>query len=253
MEKIMNSTKKTWLFIFVILALTLTACGGKTVAEAEADKEGAGTETEIDPEAIFTSAAATVAAQLTETAISFSPTPAPATATSTLLATATLVNLNQTPLPSPTGIGNATATLPPGVPTLTPSIPTLVPTATFASGEICDAMLYGSPLDMTIPDGTILEPGEDFYKIWRIQNNGICTWDDGYQLVVVSGKHTLDAANPAWRLDTLVSPGQIVDVGAHLTAPLAEGDDYETCFLMQNDRGVYFGGYLCVKIRVMKP
>ncbi len=242
----MNSTKKTWLFIFVILALTLTACGGKTVAEAEADKDGAETETEIDPEAIFTSAAATVAAQLTETAISFSPTPAPATATSTLLATATLVNLNQTPLPSPTGIGNATATLPPGVPTLTPSIPTLVPTAV---SDPCDKMLYGAPLDITIPDGTSIKPGVDFYKIWRIHNNGECTWDDGYQLVPVLNARALDAANPAWRLDTVVLPGQNVDVGAHLTAPLAAGE-YETCFRMMNDRGYLFGGVLCATIIV---
>ncbi len=239
----MNSIKKTWLFVLVMLALTLTACSGKTVAEAEAGKDGAGTE-EVDPEAIFTSAAATVAAQLTETAISFSPTPAPATAIPTLLATATPIDL----LPSPTGIGTAT--------TLVPTAITPVPTATLGNGEICDAMLYGVPLDITIPDNTILKPGEDFYKIWRIQNNGICTWDEGYQLVVVSGKQTLDAANPAWQLlDGHVAPGEVVDVGAHLTAPLAEtkGDDaYETCFLMQNDRGVYFGGYLCAKIRVRK-
>jgi len=147
-------------------------------------------------------------------------------------------------------------TLPSGAPpTLLPGAPTLIPTATQVvfgttpEGPICDAMIYGSPLDVTIPDGATMAPGEDFYKIWRIHNDGVCTWDDGYQLVVVSGASSLDAANPAWKVTALVAPGGVVDVGAHLTAPLAIGE-YETCFLMQNDRGVYFGGYLCVKVVV---
>ena len=242
MEKIMNTTKKTWLFILVILALTLSACGGQTADEADG-------EATVDPSAIFTSAAATVGAQLTETAVAFSPTPAPPTVAPTLPATATPISIGQTPLASPTGVGGATATLPAGVPTLTPSVPTLIPTATLGSVNTCDKMIYGSPLDFTIPDGTSIKPGADFYKIWRIQNAGDCTWDEGYQLVPVTNARALDAANPAWRLDTVVLPGQNVDVGAHLTAPLAAGE-YETCFLMENDRGILFGGYLCVKIIV---
>ncbi len=226
----MKSTKKTWLFILIILALTLTACGGKTATEAEA--------TAVDPAAIFTSAAATVAAQLTETAIAFSPTPEPATATSTSLPTATLVQLT-TPLP------NLTATLLPGLPTATLSIP---PTP---GGPICDEMKYGSPVDVTIPDGTVMEPGEDFYKIWRIYNTGVCTWDDGYQLVVLSGTASLDSPQPAWEVTDSIAPGEVVDIGVHLTAPLAEGE-VQNCFIMQNDRGVYFGGVLCVIIDVQK-
>ena len=253
----MKSTKKIWLFTLLILLLTISACGGQTVAEAEAEAAEADADTtEIDPVAIFTSAAGTVAAQLTETAISFSPTPEPATATLTPIPpTATLVDLNQTPLANPTvGFLEPTSTFPAGVPTFTPGLPTLIPTATqpalaTVAGPICDKMIYGSPLDITIPDDTIMAPGEDFYKIWRIYNDGVCTWDDGYQLAVVSGASSLDAANPAWELNALIAPGEVVDVGAYLTAPLAVGT-YETCFLMQNDRGVYFGGYLCVRIKV---
>ncbi len=245
----MNTTKKTWLFILVVLALTLSACGGQTAGEAEADGEAT-----VDPSAIFTSAAATVGAQLTETAVSFSPTPAPPTVAPTLPATATPIDIGQTPLASPTGVGGPTATLPAGVPTLTPSVLTLVPTATLDSGDKCDAMLYGSPLDVTIPDGTDFELGGiNFYKIWRIQNAGTCTWDSGYKLVPVANSRVLDAANPAWELDTLVSPGETVDVGAHLTSPNSVGEGYETCFMMMNDRGVLFGGYLCAKIDVVDP
>ena len=238
----MKSTKKIWLVAILILILTLSACGGQTVAEAEAEANA----TEVDPAAIFTSAAATVGAQLTETAIAFSPTPEPATDIPALEATATLVDLN-TPLPI---LIEATPTLVPGIATFTPIAPTLIPTAT-QGGDICDAMIYGSPLDITIPDGTIMEPGEDFHKIWRVYNAGVCTWDDGYQLVIVYGATSLDAPNPAWKLKSLVLPGGVIDIGVHLTAPLAIGE-YQNCFILENDRGVYFGGLLCVDIMVQK-
>ena len=30
--------------------------------------------------------------------------------------------------------------------------------------------------DVTIPDGTVLNPGEIFFKVWRFQNTGTCPW-----------------------------------------------------------------------------
>jgi len=236
----MNLTKKLWLLL-VILMLALSACGGEPEAQP----------TEINPDAVFTAAAGTVVAQVTETAMAFSPTPEPPTETPTSLPTATLVNLNQTPVILPTGIGAATQTLAPGVPTLTPGAPPAAPTATssLSTGPVCDEMTYGSPVDVTIPDNTVMKPGEDFYKIWRIYNTGTCTWDDGYQLVIVSGAVSLDAPHPAWEVTKKIAPGEVVDIGVNMTAPLAPGE-YQNCFIMENDRGVYFGGVLCVVIKV---
>ncbi|MBT7073010.1 MAG: hypothetical protein HN975_19205 [Anaerolineae bacterium] len=243
----MKLRKYIWtLALLLILVTSLSACELQSVAEAEV------TPTEIDPAAIFTAAAETVAAQLTQTAAAFSPTPAPATATPTMLPTATLVNLD-----APTPIGGAipTLTLQPGIPTL---VPTLTPVTVLSSpeGPICDQMEYGSPLDINIPDGSTMKAGEDFEKIWRIRNTGVCAWDDGYQLVPVASSSTrpgdtnpLDAANPAWEVKTLVQPGEVVDIGAKLTAP-SEVGEYSTCFIMVNDRGVYFGGVVCVEIVV---
>jgi hypothetical protein len=243
LEKIMNTTKKLLLLV-AIFTLALSACSSKTETEPQP--------TEVNPEAVFTSAAETVVAKITETAMAFSPTPAPPTETPTRTPTATLVDLNQTPIIIPNGEGTATATLLPGFPTFTPGAPTVAPTATpnLSGGPACDEMTYGSPVDVTIPDGTTMEPGEDFYKIWRIYNTGSCTWDDGYQLVVVSGAVSLDAPNPAWAVTKDIPPGEVVDIGVKLTAPLASGK-YQNCFIMQNDRGVYFGGVLCVDIEVV--
>ncbi len=36
-------------------------------------------------------------------------------------------------------------------------------------------------LDVTIPDGAPVTPGQEFVKTWKIKNTGICTWDEGYQ------------------------------------------------------------------------
>ena len=246
----MKHTHTKWRIVQLItLILTLTACGG--AAEPPP--------TEIDPVAIFTSAAATVAAQLTETAISFSPTPEPATEFPTALPTATLINLNVTPLVNleATPIGNA-LTLIPGAPTLIPPL-TPVTLLTTPTGPICDEMTYGNPVVTNYPDGSTVQAGLDFEKIWRVYNTGVCTWDEGYILVPVGSKSTrsndnnpLDAANPAWgssKKSKIVEPGGVIDIGVKLTAPLDVGE-YETHFRLQNDRGVYFGGVLSVYIVV---
>jgi len=244
----MKHTKNFWpITLLITLILTLSACGGETADPPP---------TEIDPVAIFTSAAATVSAQLTETAVAFSPTSEPATDVPTALPTATLINLNATPLVNleATPIGNA-PTLIPGAPTL---IPTLTPVAllTTPTGPICDEMTYGSPVDITIPDGSTVTARANFEKIWRVYNTGVCTWDDGYVLVPVGAESSrpgdtnpLDTPNPAWKLKTLVAPGDPVDIGVTLSAPSTVGE-YATHFMLQNDRGVYFGGVLSVYVVV---
>lgn len=225
------------LILLLGLLLALTACG------AEADAEP--TPTEIDPVAIFTSAASTVAAQLTETALAFSPTPAPPTSTPTLLPTATLLN-------TPLG-GIPTLTLQPGAPTLVPPL-TPVTVGGTPTGPICDAMTFGS--DITIPDNSTMEAGVNFEKVWRVYNTGVCTWDTGYVLVPIGSNSTrpgdtnpLDTPNPAWKLNTLVEPGGVIDIGVKLTAPVQAGE-YETHYKLMNDRGVYFGSILSVYINV---
>ncbi len=254
----MKNMKTIWKMVPLLsLLLALTACGSDVAAGLQEP-----TPTQVDPAAIFTSAASTVAAQLTQTAAAFSPTPPPPTETTIPQPTATLINLD-----APTAI----STLDPTLPTLTPLagvIPTTIPTATTValatqSGDICDAMTYGSPLDVNYADGSVVPAGTDFEKIWRVYNSGVCTWDEGYVLIPVSSSsdpvrpgdsNPLDAANPAYKIGVSAShpsvpPGGTIDIGAHLTAPLDNGQ-YTTCFILVNDRDVYFGGVLCVDIKV---
>lgn len=241
----MKKLNHIWKIVLLLsLVLALSACGSDVASELQQDA----TPTEIDPVAIFTSAAATVGAQMTQTAAAFSPTP---TETAIPQPTATLIQLD-------TPVALATATLDPALPTLV-STATQVTIINTPDGPICDALTYGSPVDINYPDNSEVPAGTNFEKIWRIYNSGVCTWDDGYILVPVSqtsdpvrggDTNPLDAANPSFALKVNVAPGEVLDVGAKLTAPLDNGT-YSTTFLMMNDRGVYFGGPLTVIIVVV--
>jgi hypothetical protein len=131
-------------------------------------------------------AAATFAAQTVEALLN---TTATATSTSSAPATPTF-----TPLPTNTSTPAATAT------------PTC-PQAQFVT-------------DVTIPDGTVMTPGQSFTKKWRIRNTGQCAWN-GYNLVFDSGD---SMSGPASKAIGVVAPGQEIDLEVSLTAPASAGN-----------------------------
>jgi hypothetical protein len=60
--------------------------------------------------------------------------------------------------------------------------PTSSPTAT---PPCTDSLAFVN--DITIPDGTVVSPGERVDKGWLVQNNGSCNWDSRYRLRFVGG------------------------------------------------------------------
>jgi hypothetical protein len=92
--------------------------------------------------------------------------------------------------------------------------------------------------DVTIPDGSRMEPGESFTKTWRMRNTGTCTWTDTYDLVFLSGHH-LDASTVV-PLQGNVAPGQVVDLSARMKAPKATGT-YWGYWILRNEVGAIFG------------
>jgi len=92
--------------------------------------------------------------------------------------------------------------------------------------------------DVTIPDGTRLEPGESFTKTWRMRNIGTCTWTDEYQLVFLSGHH-MDASTVV-SLKGSVAPGQVVDLSVAMKAPKGVGT-YWGYWIMRNELEAIFG------------
>ena len=175
-------------------------------------------------DSVFTAAAETVQAQLTLDSL--------------------LVPQETTPAPP----APATATLPP------PSA-TLPPTATASATPLCDLAQFVS--DVTIPDGTEVLPDQAFTKTWRLRNMGTCTWTTGYQLIFGSGE--LLGGPAAQPLAGNVPPGQEVDLGIALKAPLNPGT-YRGYWRLRNSAGVlmpvlsgYQGTSFFVEIKVVAP
>lgn len=55
-----------------------------------------------------------------------------------------------------------------------------------------DALTYIS--DLTIPDGSIIQPGASIDKRWEVENSGSCSWESGYTLRLIAGDE-LSAGN----------------------------------------------------------
>jgi hypothetical protein len=129
---------------------------------------------------------------------------------------------------------------PTATPTITPipATPTETLTPTPAVTPVpCD--IAGFMDDVTIPDGTEMEPGELFTKTWRLRNNGSCNWTDDYMLVFVSGDQMDGPASQEFTTDWIY-PGYEVDVSVDLVAPTEPGT-YIGYWKLQNESGVPFG------------
>ena len=120
----------------------------------------------------------------------------------------------------------------------TASLPATVTgiTSTQVAPGLCstDASLVGE----TIPDGTILQPGETFTKVWQIKNMGTCTWDSSWQLVFYGGDQLDGLAVYNFLLPT--QPGQTLDMPIILRAPSVFGT-YTGEWILKSPWGETFG------------
>jgi hypothetical protein len=223
-------TKFAWLFTAIVM-LSLTACGG-----------GTATTPTQDPAAVYTAAVETAYAQLTLTAMSATNTPE-----ATALPPSPTQTLGNTNTPLATGVPLNTTVPLTALPTNTPfSLTPIVPTQ-----QSCDTLLFIS--DITVPDGSVMNPGEVFDKTWEIQNTGPCAWNTNYYITYgygeVMGANVGDNYNFFHIFPTTVKVGDIVDVTITLKAPTTSGS-YVGVWTMANDKGYYFGTLLTVSIKV---
>lgn len=111
--------------------------------------------------------------------------------------------------------------------------------------------------DVSIPDGTIYEPGETFTKTWRLKNVGSCAWTSGYD-IVFSGGDAMDAPASVQLTSGTVNPGQSVDISVDLTAPATTGT-FRGNWQLRDPSDVLFGienstsGLFWVEIKVEEP
>jgi uncharacterized protein YkwD/uncharacterized protein affecting Mg2+/Co2+ transport len=119
------------------------------------------------------------------------------------------------------------------------------------AGEFEEGCLDASPIaDVTIPDGTLVDPGETFTKIWRVRNSGSCEWSDDlgdFTWVFVSGDR-LDGPDQV-PIALPIPAGGEYDVEVELTAP-GEPGQYQGNWRLQGPDGEPFGVVFWVQIEV---
>ena len=195
----------------LLVTLLTAACGSQGTPAQEPT---------ADVAAVRTSAASTVVAQFTLTAAAFTPTPS---------------------LPTDTAVPAATHTV------------TVAPLAQVTNAQgttvaLCDSLSIDPvTVDVNIPDGTIMSPGQDFVKTWRVKNNGSCPWGAGYELVYAGYSDDMDGQFQP--LTEVIQPGQEVEVSVQFKAPSQTGE-YLSAWQMENPAGVTFPEAIYVRIIV---
>lgn len=99
--------------------------------------------------------------------------------------------------------------------------------------------------DVTIPDGTIMAPGQTFTKTWEIRNSGSTTWK-GYHLAFVDGDQ-MGAPSSVEVPET--APGVTVAITIPMTAPIEAGPHQGNWDMRSND-GDFFGHKIWVLLLV---
>ncbi len=138
--------------------------------------------------------------------------------------------VTRVPTPLPRFTATTTVAPPPPAQTASPQ-PTLPPPP-----PCTDQAAFES--DVTVPDDTLMAPGQTFVKTWRLRNSGSCTWSTDYALIFVRGDRM--GGPEAAPLPSAVVPGSTVNVSVALTAPAGSGT-YEGHWMLRNATGLPFG------------
>jgi hypothetical protein len=239
----MKFRKLIWLMGITTLAVALSSCTlGATPAPVATQDVGA----------IQTQAFNQV---LTQIALQSSPTPMP---TNTPLATPTL---SEPPTFAPVGGGLATSTpflfnTPDSGFLLTPlasPVPTIGVLSTITTKNGCnDGILVAESKPY---DGAVLQPGQDFEKVFQFLNTGTCTWDEGYTFAFMADFSTtgFKGSNIVIKKpEEFVKPGSSISFVMKLVANNKPGT-YQGTWKLKDDLGNYFGSMVWVKYVINKP
>ncbi len=131
--------------------------------------------------------------------------------------------------------------------------PTTAPSAT-ATPIPCNWAAFVK--DISVPDGTQMEPGQSFTKTWRLRNIGRCTWDEGYRLVFSNGEQM--SGPDSVELEKAVAVDSTIDISVKLKAPSDRGR-HQGFWRLRGNSGALFGigptadGAIWVDINVARP
>ena len=222
--------KKSTILIF--LGMLLTACAPSAEPTVEVDL-------------VLTQSVGTMVASFfgTQTAVYTPPSPT-STETQTPYPTPTL-------FPTPTGLATATPGyvfyFSPAPGTGSPFSPGVTGTVNpLALGAGCNNAVFVR--DVTVPDGTVFQPSQDFIKTWKVENSGSCKWMPQFSLVLLSGT---DMGAGDTKIQKIVESGSWTELSVNITAPKQEGS-YSSYYRLADSSGVPFGATLAVVIEVVK-
>lgn len=105
--------------------------------------------------------------------------------------------------------------------------------------------------DVTIPDHTVLKPGQTFTKTWRVRNTGTQSWDARYRLVF-AGRDQLGGPDDVALPVVPVQPAQTANLSVDLTAPIEAGR-YRSVWQLRNPAGELIPNDLYAEIEVKVP
>lgn len=100
--------------------------------------------------------------------------------------------------------------------------------------------------DITIPDGTTVQPGEEMDKRWQVRNNGSCDWTENYTLRIIAGDPLGSPDNQALYP---ARSGSAAVIRMKLVAPQSPGT-YRTAWQAHNAEGQPFGDPIYIDIVV---
>lgn len=103
--------------------------------------------------------------------------------------------------------------------------------------------------DLSIPDGSIVQPGEALDKRWKVQNNGSCSWDQDYRVKLVGGP---DLGAPEEQALYPARAGADALVRMIFTAPVEPGA-YRSAWQAYTPDGAPFGDPFYVDFIVAAP
>jgi hypothetical protein len=103
--------------------------------------------------------------------------------------------------------------------------------------------------DVTIPDFSLVIPGEMLDKRWLVQNSGTCDWIAGYKLVRLGS----DEFNGPTELALYPAvAGSSAELRVELTAPQEPGE-YISRWQAYSDEGVPFGQEIFILVIIPTP
>ena len=111
-------------------------------------------------------------------------------------------------------------------------------TSTLAAAPSDPNCVSASLIGENPPDGTILPPGEYFWKTWTLLNTGTCAWDTTFNLVYRSGD--LLGGLTSYPLPDDVLPNEQKDISIYLRAPETDGT-FTGYWRIQTPWGADFG------------